>query len=99
MRQNCWEFKTCGREPGGARVHEMGVCPASTATKAHGIHGGQNGGRCCWALVGTLCGGIEQNSLVAKLHQCVGCDFRTMVETEEGPARLQPAEIDARMHH
>jgi hypothetical protein len=26
---NCWEVKKCGREPGGVKVKELGVCPAS----------------------------------------------------------------------
>jgi len=26
---NCWEYKKCGREPGGIKVHELGVCPAT----------------------------------------------------------------------
>jgi len=23
VRQNCWEFKQCGREPGGAKTDEL----------------------------------------------------------------------------
>jgi len=26
-RKNCWEVLKCGREPGGYRVSEAGVCP------------------------------------------------------------------------
>jgi len=26
---NCWEFKKCGRQPGGPKVAELGVCPAT----------------------------------------------------------------------
>jgi hypothetical protein len=29
---NCWEFKNCGREIGGIKVKEMGVCPALQIT-------------------------------------------------------------------
>jgi hypothetical protein len=25
---NCWEFKKCGREKGGANADSFGVCPA-----------------------------------------------------------------------
>jgi hypothetical protein len=28
VKENCREYMSCGREPGGARVHEYGVCPA-----------------------------------------------------------------------
>jgi len=24
---NCWEFKKCGREPGGEKASELGICP------------------------------------------------------------------------
>ncbi len=27
---NCWDFKKCGRQSGGEKAHELGVCPAST---------------------------------------------------------------------
>lgn len=29
-RTNCWEYFKCGREPGGSKVDELGVCPAAT---------------------------------------------------------------------
>ena len=45
MKQNCWEFHNCGREEGGARATEMGVCPAASATEADGFCDGKNGGR------------------------------------------------------
>ena len=34
---NCWEVKKCGREPEGAKVAELGECPASTENKLHGV--------------------------------------------------------------
>jgi hypothetical protein len=51
---NCWEFEKCGRQPGGIKVKELGVCPAATEKRAHGINGGINGGRACWAIAGTF---------------------------------------------
>ena len=96
-KTNCWEFKRCGRQPGGAHVVELGVCPAATVQDAHGIHDGQNGGRACWAIVGTLCKGQVQDSLVAKMHHCVGCDFRSEVESDTGADLLTPAEIANRL--
>jgi hypothetical protein len=91
-KQNCWEFKNCGRQPGGARTHELGICPAATDTAANGIHGGSNGGRACWGIVGTLCEGQVQDTMVDKLRNCVGCDFHAQVEREEGSV-LSPREI------
>jgi hypothetical protein len=89
---NCWEFKDCGREPGGAHAGDLGVCPAAELKAADGLHGGRNGGRACWGIVGTLCAGEVQDSMAAKLRNCVGCDFHRAVEAEEGRV-LSPPEI------
>ena len=29
-KKNCWEVKKCERQPDGAKVEELGVCPSST---------------------------------------------------------------------
>ena len=83
-KQNCWEFKKCGRELGGLKAKELGVCPASTQTKAHGMNSGKNGGRTCWALTGTLCGGKAQGSFAEKVGNCMACEFYKLVSEEEG---------------
>ncbi|GBD98556.1 hypothetical protein BMS3Abin07_00576 [bacterium BMS3Abin07] len=57
MKRNCWEFKGCGREPGGKNAEGLGVCPAATYERLDGIHRGKNGGRVCWIIAGTMCGG------------------------------------------
>jgi hypothetical protein len=93
VKQNCWEFKQCGRELGGAKVHEMGVCPASTENSVDGVHGGIDAGRCCWAVVGTFCEGEVQSTYAQKLHNCIGCEFRSVVEHEERGALVQPGDI------
>lgn len=82
--QNCWEAKNCGREVGGAKVAELGVCPAATESKLSGVNNGKNGGRSCWALAGTLCGGIVQGSFASKLSNCMVCEFYKKVMVEEG---------------
>jgi hypothetical protein len=82
---NCWEFKKCGREPGGAKVAELGVCPAAMEFRTHGTNNGQNGGRACWALTGTLCGGQVQGKFAMKLRDCIECEFYRLVAVEEGP--------------
>ncbi|MHB1419042.1 MAG: two-CW domain-containing protein [Bacillota bacterium] len=83
-KQNCWEFKKCGRAPGGMKVTEIGTCPASTETKVTGINSGKNGGRACWAIAGTLCGGKVQGTFASKLSNCMGCEFYQLVKKEEG---------------
>ena len=32
---NCWEVKQCGRQPGGPKAGEFGVCPAATASGSY----------------------------------------------------------------
>ena len=61
---NCWEFKQCGRQAGGARAAELGVCPAYP-----------NDGRSCARVAGTLCGGQVQGSFAVKLASCMACEF------------------------
>lgn len=82
-KMNCWEVKKCGREPGG--VHkDLGLCAAAVDTRLHGTHGGKMGGRACWVLAGTLCGGQEQGTFASKYHNCEKCDFYKQVRLEEG---------------
>ncbi len=81
---NCWEYKKCGREPGGERVNEMGVCPASIDSSADGLNGGKNAGRICWAVAGTFCGGEVQGTFAQKELTCMNCDFFKLVREQEG---------------
>jgi hypothetical protein len=61
---NCWEFKKCGREAGGAKAAELGVCPA------YPKHG-----KSCAHMAGTLCGGKVQGSFATKVVACMQCDY------------------------
>ena len=83
-RENCWEHLKCGREPGGPKAHEFGVCPASTETRLDAVHGGKNSGRACWAVAGTFCKGKVQGSFADKSHNCMKCPFFHLVRNEEG---------------
>ena len=83
-KQNCWEFKKCGRHKGGAKAHELGICPATTETRTDGMNEGENGGRVCWALAGTLCGGEVQGSFAMKLGDCMKCEFYKLTRNEQG---------------
>jgi len=82
-KMNCWQAKNCGRQPGGPKVRELGVCPAA-ATESSGINGGTNGGRICWAIAGTLCGGKVQGTFAQKAANCMECPFYAQVRHEEG---------------
>jgi hypothetical protein len=80
---NCWEFMKCGREPGSAKVSELGTCPASTFAKASGIHGGKDAGRCCWIVAGSLCDGKISGTYAHKIKDCLNCEFYKLIRKEE----------------
>jgi hypothetical protein len=82
-KQNCWEVKKCGREPNGVAVKELGICPVAVEARVDGTNGGFNGGRACWAITGTLCGGKVQGTFAAKLGDCRACEFYRQVHLEE----------------
>ena len=85
MAQNCWEFKNCGRQPGGSKVAELGVCPAAVDKAYSRFNSGINGGRACWVIAGTFCGGAVQGTYAQKLANCMSCEFYKKVKAEEGP--------------
>lgn len=93
---NCWEFRQCGREPGGAGVAELGVCPAATHAASDGFNVGRNGGRICWAVAGTFCDGIVQGTYAQKRSTCITCEFFTKVMREQGRdfRLLRPDQLD-----
>jgi len=76
----------CGREQGGKNAEEFGICPAAGDRSWNGINSGKCGGRICWAVAGTFCGGCTQESYVEKRPSCIDCDFYQMVQDEEGMA-------------
>jgi hypothetical protein len=82
-RLNCWEFKKCGREPGGNQSSEFGVCPASTESRLNGVHGETNSGRACWVIAGSMCNGKIQGTFAQKHKNCFICDFYLCVSQEE----------------
>lgn len=83
LKMNCWEFRLCGREVGGDRVAQLGICPAASDPRLDGVHGGKNAGRACWVVAGTFCGGEVQGSFAQKMSNCLSCDFYSNVRDEE----------------
>ena len=83
-KQNCWEAKKCGRQPGGAKVAEFGVCPAATMTESDGFCDGKNGGRACAYVTGTFCGGTIQGTHKDKEKNCASCTFYQDIKKEHG---------------
>lgn len=96
-KTNCWEHKACGRQPGGHKVAELGVCSAAAEIRVDGMNGGCNGGRSCWAVSGTLCGGKVQGTFAVKLASCMHCEFFERVSREEGPALENAKSLLARL--
>jgi len=84
FKRNCWEVMKCGREEGGPKAAELGVCVASTDAAHEGINGGMHAGRYCWKVSGTLCGGKVQGTHAQKVSNCVKCEFFKLVREEEG---------------
>jgi hypothetical protein len=61
---NCWEFKKCGREDGGAKAKKLEVYPACP-----------NHGQYYARIAGRPCGGRVQGTSANKVLNCVQCDF------------------------
>jgi hypothetical protein len=78
----------CGRGPGGDHVDDLGPCPTASSVELHGINGGENGGRICWAVAGTFCEGSHEGVYASRLVSCLACEFYQQVRREEGPDRL-----------
>ena len=87
-KQNCWQVKQCGRQPGGWKIKELGVCPAAMLKEHDGTNGGRNAGRYCWRVSGSLCEGEVQGSWAEKMRACSRCDFFHRVQEEEGDAMV-----------
>ncbi len=66
----------------------LGVCPAATDSKVDGLNGGRNGGRVCWAVAGTFCGGEVQGTFAEKRSSCLSCEVYSIVRHEEGTGFL-----------
>ena len=84
MKVNCWEYMKCGREKGGSKTADLGICPATQEKSLNGEHGGANAGRACWVLAGTMCRGQLQGSFAQKYEDCLSCNFYRKVKIEEG---------------
>ena len=81
----------CGREKGGFLEYEYGTCPAALAKRLDGVHRGINGGRACWVIAGTFCGGAGEGAFATPNHPCTECEFYELVLEEEGHGFLMPS--------
>lgn len=90
---NCWEFKMCGRQPGGVHVGDIGSCPVTKEKSLDGVHDGIAAGRACWVVAGTLCEGKVQGTFAQEIRQCEACDFYRRIHREERSSLLSPPEL------
>lgn len=81
---NCWEITKCGREPGGDKINELGICAAAIDTSSNGTNGGINGGRICWAVAGTLSGTEACGHFAKNKPSCLACEVFKQIKSEEG---------------
>jgi len=72
--KHCWEIKNCGRQRGGDKVAELGECIASRTGLSHS----------CWAIAGTLCGGVVQGTAAQKQGDCRRCEVYVMYNPVDG---------------
>ena len=93
MKKNCWDFKNCGRQPGGIHSKEKGECVTASMSIYDGVNGGINGGRVCWMIAGISCEDQIQETFLHKLESCAKCDFHEAIKAEEGPNLNLPLEI------
>lgn len=93
-KKNCWDIMACERQPGGAKVEELGVCASAVPCDYEGVNGGIHGGRFCWRITGTFCGGRPQGTAAQKTLNCLSCPFFKQVVKEEGANfKLSPADF------
>lgn len=77
MKQNCWEYKKCGREPGGPKSFEFGACWVVAGSLCGGrVQGDEDQKRAaCWE-----CDFLrrvrleEETSAVGFMHTRLGMD-------------------------
>ncbi|MET0101713.1 MAG: two-CW domain-containing protein [Sedimenticola sp.] len=79
-RTNCWEYFKCGREPGGEKAGELGVCPTALQQQSDGTNHGTAAGRVCWSVHDSHCA----DNIGKKFMKCLECPFFHKVEVEEG---------------
>ena len=71
----------------------MTVCAGATLREAGGLNGGKNGGRACWAVSGTLCGGQVQGAFASKVSNCVNSGFYKAVALEQGDSLASKEQV------
>ena len=78
---NCWQFKNCGREPGGVMAEVLGECSVASTMRFDGLNEGIGGGRACWMVPNSVC--KQGVSTSTPVNPCHTCDFYKRVVFEQ----------------
>ena len=85
VKRNCWQIRACGLGPRtAAEPRSRRVCPAALPGVFEGVNQGQNRGRFCWAIEGTLCDEQVQHRAGERLKLCLQCEVMQEVCGDEG---------------
>ncbi|MBF0381387.1 MAG: hypothetical protein HQL69_10235 [Magnetococcales bacterium] len=84
MKKNCWEFQGCGYGPKQNKNRDGLVCPAAIHEHADGFLGGENGGRACYFIKGTVCCGEGAQTPEDKQKRCNSCSFYSKLSKKYG---------------
>ncbi len=87
-RLNCWEYRMCGREPGGLMIATLGPCPVPLSMKHDGLNSGKAAGRACWLVAQTSC--VPHRGGSQTCCECHECEFYRRVMSEEA-GKIQAA--------
>ncbi|MFW3145826.1 MAG: two-CW domain-containing protein [Thermoplasmatota archaeon] len=88
MGENCWEIKRCGREPGGERASDLGICPASRNSELDCMNSGECAGRACWRIKEPIMGGTLLPHWSDPDRDCLVCPVLVKVRNEEPDFQL-----------
>jgi hypothetical protein len=83
VKKNCWDHFGCGREVGGDRADELGVCQAAVIGSGSPGNGEDHDGRFCRVAGITRCAGALQRTFAGKITDCIMCEFYEIVQGEE----------------
>lgn len=88
----------CGRELEGSNVEEFGICPVAQEQRLNNVNQGENAGRVCWAVAGTMCFGYVHGTFAQKIGDCLLCNFFELVKNEEGKNWISTKDILIRLN-
>ena len=90
MKTNCWDETQCGREPGGAMTVNSEPCPVPLFVLADGFLGGNNGGRACTFVLGTLNEEERRRACAQSVDVCKRCSYYKKLKKKHKKSFREP---------